>query len=125
MSTDDRNVLEILQAELEFIKQGGYGRSVRTPWRVRSTFRDSPICINYACPEQEHPCNECHLIDFVPEDKRSEQVPCHFIPLNDRQQTVDELEAADGQWQLEQALRCWLETKIRELEQMRQASTEG
>jgi len=30
MTQDDRDVLELLKTELDFIEQGGYGRSVRT-----------------------------------------------------------------------------------------------
>ena len=30
MSTDTRDVLEVLKFELDFLEQGGYGRSVRT-----------------------------------------------------------------------------------------------
>ena len=72
MPTDKRNVLELLQAELAHIEKGGYGRSPRTPWKATSPFRDSLTCVNYALPEMAHPCAECHLIDFVPRDKRSE-----------------------------------------------------
>ncbi len=32
MPKDDRDVLEVLKFELDFIEKGGYGRSVRTPW---------------------------------------------------------------------------------------------
>jgi hypothetical protein len=31
MAQDKRDVLEVLQFELSFLEQGGYGRSVRTP----------------------------------------------------------------------------------------------
>ena len=48
MSSDDRDILELLKAELDFIEQGGYGRSVRTPWQSKSIFRDSLTCVNYA-----------------------------------------------------------------------------
>src|SRR6185295_15501233 len=80
MSKDDRDILEILKDELDFIEKGGYGRSVRTPWQPKSTFQDSLTCINYADPDHTHPCSECRLIEFVDPEHQREQVPCHFIP---------------------------------------------
>src|SRR6478672_5883582 len=77
MAKDERDILELLKTELDFIEKGGYGRSVRTPWKPTSSFRDSLTCVNYALPEKAHPCSECHLIEFVPSDKQAEEVPCH------------------------------------------------
>jgi hypothetical protein len=119
VSTDDRDILEVLQAELDFIEKGGYGRSPRTPWKAKSPFQDSLSCINYAYPEKVHPCSECHLIDFVPSDRRSEEIPCHFIPLNESGETLEQLEAEDDQHKLEEALKAWLRAKIKEIEAAR------
>jgi len=116
MSKDDRDVLELLRAELDFLEKGGYGRSVRMPWKAKSPFQDSLTCINYPYLEKAHPCNECHLIDFVPGDKRSEQIPCHFIPLNESGETVDNLELKDNQQKLEETLKAWLRVQIKEIE---------
>ena len=55
MSKDERDMLDLLRSELDFIEKGGYGRDVRTPWRERSVFRDSLSCVNYALPEKAHP----------------------------------------------------------------------
>jgi len=116
MAKDDRDLLELLKTELDFIEKGGYGRSVRTPWKETSPFRDSLTCVNYALPEKAHPCSECHLIDFVPETKRSEQVPCHFIPLTDSGETVEDLDAEGNQTKMEEALKQWMRRKIQQLE---------
>lgn len=113
MPKDERDLLELLRAELDFIENGGYGRSVRTPWKETSPFRDSLTCVNYALPEKAHPCTECHLIDFVPADKQAEQLPCHFIPLTETGETVEALEG--NQAQLEDALKHWMRRKIEEL----------
>ena len=118
MAKDERDVLELLKTELDFIEKGGYGRSVRTPWQPRSSFRDSLTCVNYALPEKAHPCSECHLIDFVPSDKRREDTPCHFIPLTATGETVESLEGNEAR--LEEALREWMRKSIRELEAARQ-----
>src|SRR5687767_8506261 len=82
MTTDERDILELLKDELDFIEKGGYGRSVRTPWQNKSAFQDSLSCINYGFPNRAHPCTECHLLEFVSPGHSTEQVPCHFIPLN-------------------------------------------
>ena len=120
MTKDNRDILELLQEELSFVEEGGYGRSVRTPWKPKSAFQDSLTCINYAASEKVHPCNECHLIDFVPDERRSEEVPCHFIPLNKSGDTIDNLESED-QHRLEEALKAWLRLKINEIETSRLA----
>jgi hypothetical protein len=117
MAKDNRDMLELLKSELDFIENGGYGRSVRTPWKATSPFRDSLTCVNYALPEKAHPCAECHLIDFVPSDKRAEELPCHAIPLNAAGDTVETLE--DNQAKLEAALKEWMRARIKELEAAR------
>jgi hypothetical protein len=122
MAKDDRDLLELLTSELDFIEKGGYGRSVRTPWKSRSPFNDSLTCVNYALPEKAHPCSECHLIEFVPADKQDLQVPCHAIPLNDAGDTVDTLEG--NQAVLEDALKSWMRRKIQEIEKARAVKRE-
>src|ERR1700758_303118 len=61
MSDEKRDVLEVLKFELDFLEQGGYGRSVRTPWKATATFQDSPTCLNFNDAERPHPCSECLL----------------------------------------------------------------
>jgi hypothetical protein len=119
MPKDDRDVLELLREELEFIESGGYGRSVRTPWQPKSTFQDSLTCINYGYPYRAHPCNECHLLNFVPPEGQSAEIPCHHIPLNELGLTVEELEAQDNQPRLEAAIKRWLKARISEIEKER------
>ena len=81
MPRDDRNILDVLKAELNYVKKGGYGRSPREPWRAQLVFEDSPTCMNYDSKENRAPCAECLLMQFVPDDKRRERVPCRHIPL--------------------------------------------
>jgi len=122
MVKDDRDLLELLKDELAFIEQGGYGRSVRTPWMPKSPFQDSLTCINYGYPYRAHPCNECHLLDFVPGNHRCEEVPCHFIPLNEKGETIEDFESNQNQPKLEASLKKWLVAKINELEKARTTS---
>jgi len=119
MAKDDRDILELLKEELAFIEQGGYGRSVRTPWLPKSAFQDSLTCVNYGYPYRAHPCNECHLLDFVDTEHRAEEIPCHYIPLNEVGETIEDLEAQDNQPKLERTLKEWMRTKIAEIEQAR------
>ncbi len=46
MAGDDRDPIEGLKFELNFIEKGGYGRSVRTPWKEEHVFRDSVTCLH-------------------------------------------------------------------------------
>src|SRR5271166_3819981 len=87
MSEDKRDVLEVLRYELNFIEQGGYGNWYSTPWGPASIFQDSLTCPNHGDPTRPHACHECLLYDFVPEQYRNEDVPCHHIPLNNREIT--------------------------------------
>ena len=119
MAKDDRDILELLKDELDFIEKGGYGRSVRTPWKPTSVFKDSLTCINYGYPYRAHPCNECHLLEFVSPEHHVAEVPCHFIPLNETGETIEDLEAADNQAKLEREVRKWLRAKIKEVEEER------
>jgi hypothetical protein len=121
MSDDKRDILEVLRFELNFLEQGGYGRSVRTPWKPTSTFQDSLSCINFNEPERPHPCNECLFTDFVPPEAQSEGVPCHFIPLNKNGETVDSMERQYNQIELEEAVKNWLRATI-EQERAQQAT---
>ncbi len=119
MTKDERDILELLKDELDFIEKGGYGRSVHTPWQSKSTFQDSLSCINYGYPYRAHPCSECHLLDFVSPEHRTAEVPCHFIPLNNDGDTIEDLESQDNQSKLEREVSQWLRARIKELEEER------
>jgi hypothetical protein len=116
MAKDDRPILELLKDELAFIEQGGYGRSVRTPWLPKSAFQDSLTCINYSDPARTRPCNDCQLIDFVSNQHQSEEVPCHFIALNDAGETIEDLEAQGNQAKLEATVKQWMRARIKQIE---------
>ena len=116
MTKDDRDLLELLKDELSFVEQGGYGRSVRTPWLPKSAFQDSLTCINYGYPYRAHPCSDCQMLDFVAPDHHGEEVPCHFITLNEAGETIEDLEQKNQQGRIEMLLRKWLQARIGELE---------
>jgi hypothetical protein len=120
MTKDDREILEILKQELDFIDKGGYGRSVRTPWQPKSVFQDSLSCLNYGYPYRAHPCADCRLIDFVGPEDRSQPVPCHAIPLNEAGDTIEQLELEGNESRLASAVKRWLEVKISQIESERE-----
>ena len=119
MAKDDRDLLELLKEELDFIEKGGYGRSVRTPWLPKSIFQDSLSCLNYGYPYRAHPCNECHLIDFVAPEHRTEMVPCHFITLDEAGDTIEDLDSEENPNKTERLLKEWLRQRIQQLEAAR------
>jgi hypothetical protein len=125
MANDDRDILEVLEEELDFLEKGGYGRSVRTPWLQKSVFQDSLSCLNYGYPYRVHPCNECSLIDFVSPEHQRATIPCHFIPLNETGETIEDLEATDNQPKLEETLKSWLRAKIAAIKEQRASQTTG
>ena len=109
-------VLGALKAELKFLKDGGYIRSPRTPWRANYIFEDSPTCSNFGESSRPHPCSQCVLIEFVPEECWGYDTPCRMIPMNDAGQTVEQLYGYSTQAELEEAVMLWLRNRIKELE---------
>jgi|HubBroStandDraft_6_1064221.scaffolds.fasta_scaffold02199_3 hypothetical protein len=115
MASDDRNLLDVLKFELEFLEQGGYGRLPRESWRARFVFEDSPTCMNFSSRDHE-PCSECVLAALVPEDARNEPSACIHIPLSPSGETLDSLYRTGTQQEIEETLGAWLRENIRRLE---------
>ena len=123
MAQDEHEMLELLKFELKFLEDGGYGRSPRTPWRPTFIFEDSPSCPNLGDPARTHPCSECLLMKFVPDESQEESFPCRFIPLNEEGQTIDYFYRCGTQLELEEALAGWLHRQITQIEQQLAYST--
>jgi hypothetical protein len=124
MAQDGRDILEVLKFELKFLLDGGYGRSPRSPWRAPAIFEDSPICPNFSDATHPFPCENCLLEQFVPQEQRSETVPCRFIPLTKEGQTVEDLYRTGNQVELEEALAAWLRAEIDRIERERGISSQ-
>jgi len=125
MPSDDRDLLDVLKFELQFLEKGGYGRSPRQPWRAPLIFEDSPTCLNFALPEKVCPCSDCVLMQLVPEADRDKSVPCDYIVLNEAGETIASLYRSADQPEIEEALKVWLRKVIRQIEESRKTEAVG
>lgn len=122
MPRNEQEILGILKSELEFIEKGGYGvRDKQEAGATSTMFADSSTCLNYGYPYRIHPCGECPLIDFVPDEKRVSAMPCHQIPLDSSGQTVEALEEAQDPAGMQKAVTSWLRETIDRIESQRSA----
>jgi hypothetical protein len=119
---DGRDILEVLQGELAFIRDGRYGRNVRRPSLSKSIFQDSPTCLSYGYPYRAHPCSECHLIDFVAPEDCSQFVPCHHIHLTEAGDTIEELESQGDDIRALPLVEEWLTKEINRIASGRTAT---
>ena len=118
MIKDERDVLEVLKSELEYLRNGGY--SEEASWTPRFIFEDSPTCLNFGHRDEPTPCSGCALMDFVPAQHRSEKFPCRHIPLDAWGQTLDTLYRYSDQSEVEQTVSNWLQVTIQRLERERE-----
>jgi hypothetical protein len=88
MDFDKQEILERLRLEIEVIERGGYHPSVREPRKELRIFRDSVTCLNMSLEKKLEPCDRCFLIQYVPPEHRDKEEPCHYIPLNERGDTI-------------------------------------
>lgn len=117
-------VLDGLNLELHYLDNGGYEPAVRDEARKeRSIFLNSPLCLNKLPVKGAYPsdccllpCSRCWLMDFIPADRRFEAVPCHHIPLNERGETIADMEEPEHDEKVREAVRDWLRAKKREVE---------
>jgi len=116
MADDLRDMIEQLKLERSILRDGGYGRSVRTPGKAEQLFRDSVTCINVGQVVRRHPCSDCLLWEFVPNEHLKEDTPCHHIPLNADRETIAALEERGDREATEKALLEWLDRTILQLE---------
>lgn len=116
MAMDDRNLLDVLKFELNFLEKGGYGSSPREPWRCPLIFEDSPSCMNYDTKDHPAPCEECILMQLVPGEDREKRIPCRHIPLSPNGETLQSLYGWASQREIEDVMRNWLRTTIEKLE---------
>lgn len=123
MRKDERDLLEVLRLELEFLTtphRYSLGDTQR-PWAV---LQESPACFNYGCFDydcREHPspCVDCVLIQLVPLERRSEAFPCRHIPLDTSGENLASLYRHCGEQEIGERVRDWLQATIQRLEEQR------
>jgi hypothetical protein len=116
MAADLARIIEQLTLERDILRDGGYGRSAGASWKPTTLFRDSVTCLNFGLAAKKRSCKECLLWEWVPEDQRHEDIPCHFIRLNESGETIAYLERQGDRERAEHVLLGWLERTIAELE---------
>jgi hypothetical protein len=114
MSFDKKETINKLKLEIAILERGGYNPSVREPRREPRIFRDSVTCLNVGLEKKEFPCSECFLIEYVPPEHRHKEEPCHYIPLNQKGDTVASLRGDKDKLQKE--LLGWLYRTLAELQ---------
>jgi hypothetical protein len=125
MYKDERDLLDVLKFELDFLEKGGYGHSPRDPWRPQFIFEDSPTCMNYDSKDQPSPCSECVLMQLVPLEFRTAKIPCRHIAFNAYGETLDSMYRYADQSDLEIVFANWLRTTIARLEEERKAHSDS
>jgi hypothetical protein len=121
MYKDERDLLDVLKAELAFLEKGGYARSPRESWKQPLIFEDSPSCMNYDSKDHAEPCSSCVLFQLVPPQFRGKQIPCRYITLNAEGETLDSLYRSSHQFEVEEVFGNWLRQTIAKIEETRQA----
>jgi hypothetical protein len=116
MPKDKRNTIDVLKAELDFVKQGGYEKSMRDPWSVKLALEDSATCMNCDHKKNPVPCSECLLMQFVPANRRNEKIPCRHIPLTTEGDTLLQMYRGSTEEEIDKALSSWLQKTISQLE---------
>lgn len=115
MTADRRDLAQVLKAELDFLRAGGYRKVAGSSWRPQFIFEDSPTCLYSGAPFRRRPCVGCALISLVPTELIHAQAPCRHIPLNAEGETLDWLYRTATAEEIDAAVQKWLETEIAEL----------
>jgi hypothetical protein len=121
MAQDSSEVLQILRFELNYLEQGGFDRD-RSLLGTDSPFLGTTACINFGDPLRTHTCRECLLHQFVPQNKQSEDLPCHYIQLNSSGETIAGLLENGDPQRMVTALEEWLRSTIAKLDTQAQGN---
>ena len=122
MASDKRSLLDVLRAEIEFLEKSGYRQTARAGWRPHFIFQDSPTCLNFDSTREPQACSNCTMMQLAPEDSAKEKIPCRYIPLNERGETIDYFYRYSTTAELEAVLGSWLKQTIQRLEEEKRNS---
>jgi len=67
--------------------------------------------------QEQGPCSECVLMQLVPPEFRSAEIPCRHIPFDKSGETLDSLYQCGEQHEIEGVFGDWLRATIQRLEQ--------
>ena len=111
-----KQLLDMLKLEESVVSAKGLRAGPHTGKPYFEPFKESLTCLNFSheCPE---PCDECWLMEFVPENYHDKALPCHQIPMDHEGETVVSLKSRGDIPRLEQTVLSWLRKKIAQLEQ--------
>jgi len=116
MGHQERNLVQALKGELEFLERGGYRHTSPFSCWPPLIFEGSPTCLNFYAGSRPRPCSECVLMELVPLEWQSAKSPCRHIPLNEKGETVDNLYRWATQEETEAIVASWLKSTIGKLE---------
>jgi hypothetical protein len=125
VTSDKRDLLTVLKAELQFVEKGGYRNTNLSAWRPQFIFQDSPTCLNFDSAKPSRSCSECALIQLVPANLRGRNLPCRYIPLNEQGESIDSFYRSGTREELESAFRKWIVKAIQQLETPQHAQKSG
>ena len=108
-------ILDELKLQRDILKDVGFDRSVSTAGKANRLFRDSIICLNLNEAYEKHPCTECVLWAWVPDNHKYENIPCHHIPIDRQGRSIAQLEVGGNRAEAEEALLVWIEATIQKL----------
>jgi len=66
--------------------------------------------------QEQGPCSDCVLMQLVPPEFRSAEIPCRHIPLDKAGETLDSLYRYGDQGEIEEVFGNWLRATIQRLE---------
>jgi hypothetical protein len=115
MKSNRRDLLEVLNTELEFLDGGGYDHPSIYRWRS-GFLAGSPSCPNYGLAHKRTPCSQCDWMTYVPTDLRDQEAPCRFIPINQYGETIMSMMCRYGAEAVKPELRDWLRNEIAAIE---------
>ena len=109
---NSQETLAALRKQLEVLNKRNHlnpnGRSAPLSFENSEICRSSPY---FSCRS-----SRCSLMAFVPEEFRSEAVPCLHIALNESGETLDMLYRTSTTEKTNEAAQKWLASAIRKLE---------
>jgi len=111
-----KQLLDMLRLEESVVSAKGLRAGPRIGKRYFEPFKDSMTCLNFS-RESLEPCDECWLMEFVPQDFHDKALACHQIPMDEKGETIVMLKERGDIPTLEQTVLSWLREKITEIEQ--------